>query len=40
MHEFKPLTEGLAEGFGVRVAFDSYNFDLVVLVLFGFELFK
>ena len=40
MHEFKPLTEGLAEGFGVRVAFDSYDFDLVVLVLFGFELFE
>ncbi len=40
MHKFKPFAEGLAEGFGVRVAFDSYDFDLVVLVLFGFELFE
>ena len=40
IHEFELFPQCLAEVFGVRVAFNSDNFDLVVLVLFFLELFQ
>jgi hypothetical protein len=40
VHKFELLGYSLTEVFGIRVALDSDNFDLVVFVLFFLELLQ